>query len=237
MNAEKMLKYLTENKKRFWYLLIPGGVLFLAGLLISELRALRVLWSLGRPLMLAGIVYVIILYFLKLKGKDVLEFTGDQMTAESKSIREKIENEIEAYHKEVFKKEHRESGPFEKLYAEQYLASDEILTRRVNDLTFASDRGEVCGLWKERKGKVLRVFKTSFRFTTEEVAREDYYVSFSQITDLNWEEYHYEKNGIKCKQLHVTATLAGQPVALTFPADYDSEDFFKNLKEEIAKEI
>lgn len=236
MNPEKLQKYLTEDPKKFWYSLIPGGVFILIGILITEIRALRVLWQFGRPMMLIGGVYILVMWLIKLKGKDALEFTGDQMNAAEKEFTQKIEDEIAAYHKEIFKKEHRESGPFEKLYSKQYLAGEGILTRRVNDVSFASERGEVCALWKERKGKVLRVYKSAFRFTTEEKNAEEYFVHFSQISDLKWEEYHCTNGGIKCKQLHVSMNLAGQPVTLIFPADYDSENFFTVLQEEIAEQ-
>lgn len=236
MNPEKLQKFLTEDPKKFWYSLIPGGVFVLAGILIDKIRSLRVIGALARPLMLIGGVYILIMWLIKLKGKDALEFTGDQMTAAEKEFTQKIEDEIESYHKEVFKKEHRESGPFDKLFSRQYLAGEEILTRRVSDVAFVSERGEVCALWKERKGRVLRIYKSAFRFITEEKTAEEYFVSFSQISDLKWEEFHHEKNGIKCKQLHVSMKLADQPVSLVFPADYDSENFFSVLKQEIANE-
>ncbi|MCQ2425636.1 MAG: hypothetical protein MJ070_05770 [Lachnospiraceae bacterium] len=236
MDHEKLQKYLTEDPKKFWYSLIPGGVFILIGILLNEVRALRVLRQLGNPMLFIGGVYILVMWLIKLKGKDALEFTGDQMTAQTKEYEQKVEDEIEAYHKEVFKKEHRESGPFEKLFAAQYLAGDDILTRRVSDVAYVSERGEVCALWKERKGKILRVCKSAFRFTTEEKSTEEYLVGFSQISDLNWEEYHCTKGGIKCKQLHVSMKLADQPVTLVFPADYDSENYFSILKEEIANE-
>ena len=236
MDHEKLQKYLTEDPKKFWYSLIPGGVFILIGILLNKVSALRVLRQLGNPMLFIGGVYILVMWLIKLKGKDALEFTGDQMTAQTKEYEQKVEDEIEAYHKEVFKKEHRESGPFEKLYSAQYLAGDDILTRRVSDVAYVSERGEVCALWKERKGRILRVYKSAFRFTTEEKSAEEYLVSFSQITDLNWEEYHCTKGGIKCKQLRVSMKLADQPVTLVFPADYDSENFFSILKEEIASE-